>query len=906
MSFSINTNISSLQAQNYLEQSSKFQSQTINEVTSGLRIVNSGDDAAGLAIANGYRSDEAVLTQGIQNANDALATLQTVDGGMNNISTLLDRASTLATESASGTFTGNRSTLNEEFQSVIGEINRQAQAIGMTQGGQFAKNLSVFIGGGEGSTNAAATANGSINLDLTNSTVDAQSLGLQGVQATGNTSVDIGTGSANTSVQDILANTANTNSEKNAGYTTFTLSGAGFSGSNAISLSVNLAGVTDANTLTTAINSAIESAGNGNTQSATALKNADITASIVTNASGQSQLAFSSSQSAFQVQAGDQTANALLGNLSQNAALTGAVQTGTINTTTNHTLAFKFDGSNTAQTITLGTNANDTVGNIANELNQDSTFKQYAKATVQNNQLVVTSLNNSSTSAVAVTTGGLATTLFGTNLTASAGSASTGAPLTTTVSSGIGAATSGNTAVTSSDAIQVKFSGAGMSSPVTLTVNTTSGTTTQAQVLAALQSQVANNSALAAAGITLSSGLGAQTGTVAFSDSQGQQFQVAVTGDSENLLGFGSFSADSNGNFDYTSIKGTAALPSATGSGSGTLDISLGGGASTQLTVDESQIGLGSNSAQQDVVNQINAQIANSNSLSAAGLQASLSSGKLVLSSSNGTSFRVSGGGTDNLGFGTSGGAYAGSTFSGTPNSSSRVDSAGAYTSGALAFSGIATGADNQSVAITATDASGNSHSLSVSLQNNATNGNTSGDNIDDAINAINKSLQQSNDSTLQSIVAVKENVNGQSAINFQSTTQNFKVAVSSLSDGSGITPPTSGIATAKQNGTGSDISIDTVSGAEAAVNALSTAVQSLGTAQAAVGKGENLLNYATSLAQSQDTAAAASESDIRDANLAQEAANLTKAQILVQAGTAALSQANSAPQQLLSLLQGH
>ena len=102
MSFSINTNITSLQAQNYLRLTSDFQSNTINQVTSGKRIVNSGDDAAGLAVANEDRSNEAVLTQGIQNANNGLATLQTADGGLSNISQLLDRARTLATESASG------------------------------------------------------------------------------------------------------------------------------------------------------------------------------------------------------------------------------------------------------------------------------------------------------------------------------------------------------------------------------------------------------------------------------------------------------------------------------------------------------------------------------------------------------------------------------------------------------------------------------------------------------------------------------------------------------------------------------------------------------------------------------------------------------------------------------------
>src|SRR5215475_10006079 len=127
----------SLQAQNYLRINNNFQSQTINQVTSGLRIVNSGDDAAGLAIANGYRSDESVLKQGVRNANDGLSQLQIADGGISNISQLLDRARTLATQSASGTFTGSRSVLSSEFQTVLTEINRQAQAVGLDVGGAF-------------------------------------------------------------------------------------------------------------------------------------------------------------------------------------------------------------------------------------------------------------------------------------------------------------------------------------------------------------------------------------------------------------------------------------------------------------------------------------------------------------------------------------------------------------------------------------------------------------------------------------------------------------------------------------------------------------------------------------------------------------------------------------------------
>src|ERR1700749_4866478 len=173
MSISINTNLASLQAENFLRITSAFQSKTISRVSSGLRIVNSGDDAAGLAIANGDRSTEAVLTQGIQNATNGQNELQVADGGMSSIGSLLDTARSLATESSSGTFTGDRGVLNTEFQSVLGEINRQAQAIGLNQGGSLATNLSVFIGGGQSSNGISASSNGSVAVDLSQATVDA-------------------------------------------------------------------------------------------------------------------------------------------------------------------------------------------------------------------------------------------------------------------------------------------------------------------------------------------------------------------------------------------------------------------------------------------------------------------------------------------------------------------------------------------------------------------------------------------------------------------------------------------------------------------------------------------------------------------------------------------------------------
>src|ERR1035438_2450296 len=125
MSISFQTNVASMIAATNLSNNNQFETRTITRLTSGYRINSSGDDAAGLAVANQYRSNVAELTQGVLNANDGVSTLQIIDGGLGNISTMLDRMKTLATESASTTFTGNRATLDTEYQTLEGEISRE-------------------------------------------------------------------------------------------------------------------------------------------------------------------------------------------------------------------------------------------------------------------------------------------------------------------------------------------------------------------------------------------------------------------------------------------------------------------------------------------------------------------------------------------------------------------------------------------------------------------------------------------------------------------------------------------------------------------------------------------------------------------------------------------------------------
>ena len=160
-----------------------LQSKTIQELTSGYRINSSGDDAAGLSVANRYRSDVAELTQGVRNASDGISQLQIVDGGISNISRLLDRMKTLATQSASTTFTGERSTLDEEFQQLVGEITRQASNIGLNSGGVHNSDMNVYIGGAGG--NSVGTSLVNVNLSGGANAVDAASLGLAGISVLG-------------------------------------------------------------------------------------------------------------------------------------------------------------------------------------------------------------------------------------------------------------------------------------------------------------------------------------------------------------------------------------------------------------------------------------------------------------------------------------------------------------------------------------------------------------------------------------------------------------------------------------------------------------------------------------------------------------------------------------------------
>ncbi len=172
-SFSIVNNISSVNAQAKLYETNVSLGNTLGRLSSGLRITQSSDDAAGLAVANSFRSDVSILTVGVRNANDGLSKLQVADSALNNISNLLDRAAVLATQSASEGFKGSRTVLNNEFAIVLDEIDREAGIGSLTT----ASSYSVYISrdGANGIVGVSYGSATSAALNLSTTTIDTAS-----------------------------------------------------------------------------------------------------------------------------------------------------------------------------------------------------------------------------------------------------------------------------------------------------------------------------------------------------------------------------------------------------------------------------------------------------------------------------------------------------------------------------------------------------------------------------------------------------------------------------------------------------------------------------------------------------------------------------------------------------------
>jgi len=171
MSLGVLNNIAAIYAQTNLNQTQNSLQNTLTQLSSGSRINSGADDAAGLALADGLHANVAALTQSAQNATAGVGLLQTADGALSQVTNLLNRAVTLATEAANGTLNGSQvSSANQEYQNILTEIGNIGSTTNYNGNSVFTNTAkTVFVSDG--------TASGATSFSETVGALSASSVG---------------------------------------------------------------------------------------------------------------------------------------------------------------------------------------------------------------------------------------------------------------------------------------------------------------------------------------------------------------------------------------------------------------------------------------------------------------------------------------------------------------------------------------------------------------------------------------------------------------------------------------------------------------------------------------------------------------------------------------------------------
>ncbi len=171
MAITINSNITSLNAQRNLNNTSNSLNNAMKRLSSGLRINSAKDDAAGMSIANRMSSQVRGLNQAARNANDGISMAQVAEGAMQEVSNNLQRIRELAVQAASDSNSAtDRAALNDEVTQLVAEINRVAETTSF--------NGTNLLDGTFGSKNIQVGANSGETISVSMVNVKADSLGV--------------------------------------------------------------------------------------------------------------------------------------------------------------------------------------------------------------------------------------------------------------------------------------------------------------------------------------------------------------------------------------------------------------------------------------------------------------------------------------------------------------------------------------------------------------------------------------------------------------------------------------------------------------------------------------------------------------------------------------------------------
>jgi flagellin len=199
MAVRIFNNIPSLTAQRILGVNNNRLAQSVERISSGIRINKAADDAAGLAVSEGLRSDIRALRQAVRNASDGISLLSVTEGALNEQGGMLIRLRELASQAATGTVgSTERQTIQLEFSALRAELDR------ITATTEF--NGLKLINGNLGSSVADANAHILIQIGINNSMESRLDLNKElNLEAISSTNLEIHTLSVTGAAQALTA-----------------------------------------------------------------------------------------------------------------------------------------------------------------------------------------------------------------------------------------------------------------------------------------------------------------------------------------------------------------------------------------------------------------------------------------------------------------------------------------------------------------------------------------------------------------------------------------------------------------------------------------------------------------------------------------------------------------------------
>jgi flagellin len=193
MSLGVLNNLNAIYATNSLNNTNASLTTVLQQLSSGSRINSGADDAAGLSLINGLAANSAALTQSATNATEGVGILKVADGALSQVTSLLNRAVTLATEASNGTLNSSQLTAaNQEYQSILAEINNIGSTTTYNQTQVFGQSSAATISIYTGDSSSAGSSIDQLNFaQLTSSSVGDLNGTISLTAATGSTAATI-------------------------------------------------------------------------------------------------------------------------------------------------------------------------------------------------------------------------------------------------------------------------------------------------------------------------------------------------------------------------------------------------------------------------------------------------------------------------------------------------------------------------------------------------------------------------------------------------------------------------------------------------------------------------------------------------------------------------------------------